>query len=148
MMQYEASALGINMSVPYGAWMGSVIEDSFWAPHDLIVEIQDFITGARAALLDGDLLRGRGALQHPERVRLGGASGSEGAVPVLATRATASSSSTSRSTSSCCPEGKLREDWVTAKRPRAVRTVVLPECSFLTPAQVEALRGYLEHGGP
>ena len=44
MMQYEASALGINMSVPYGAWMGSVIEDSFWAPHDLNVEIQDFIT--------------------------------------------------------------------------------------------------------
>jgi hypothetical protein len=43
MMQYEASALGINMSVPYGAWMGSVIEDSFWAPHDLNLEIQDFL---------------------------------------------------------------------------------------------------------
>ena len=23
--------------------MGSVIEDSFWAPHDLVVEIQDFL---------------------------------------------------------------------------------------------------------
>ena len=43
MMQYEAAALGINMSVPYGAWMGSVIEDSFWAPHDVVVEIQDFL---------------------------------------------------------------------------------------------------------
>src|SRR3990170_7372963 len=42
MMQYEAAALGINMSVPYGAWMGSVIEDSFWAPDDLVVEIQSF----------------------------------------------------------------------------------------------------------
>ena len=43
MMQYEAAALGINMSVPYGAWMGAVIEDSFWAPHDVVVEIQDFL---------------------------------------------------------------------------------------------------------
>ena len=29
MSLYEAAALGVNMSVPYGSWMGSVIEDSF-----------------------------------------------------------------------------------------------------------------------
>ena len=27
------------MTVPYGAWMGSRIHDSFWAPHDLLVDI-------------------------------------------------------------------------------------------------------------
>jgi hypothetical protein len=43
MSLYEAAALGVNMSVPYGSWMGSVIEDSFYAPHDLCVEIQSFL---------------------------------------------------------------------------------------------------------
>jgi hypothetical protein len=40
---YEAAALGVNMSVPYGAWMGSEIEDAFYAPHDVAAEIQAFI---------------------------------------------------------------------------------------------------------
>src|SRR5205823_12112185 len=40
---YEAAALGVNMSVPYGSWMGSVVEDAFYAPHDLATEIQTFI---------------------------------------------------------------------------------------------------------
>ena len=43
MSLYEAAALGVNMSVPYGSWMGSVIEDAFYAPHDLCVEVQSFI---------------------------------------------------------------------------------------------------------
>jgi hypothetical protein len=43
MSLYEAAALGANMSVPYGSWMGSVIEDAFYAPHELCVEIQDFL---------------------------------------------------------------------------------------------------------
>jgi hypothetical protein len=43
MSLYEAAALGVNMSVPYGSWMGSVIEDAFYAPHDLCVEIQTFL---------------------------------------------------------------------------------------------------------
>jgi hypothetical protein len=40
---YEAAALGVNMSVPYGSWMGSVIEDAFYAPHELCVETQTFL---------------------------------------------------------------------------------------------------------
>jgi hypothetical protein len=40
---FEAAALGANMSVPYGSWMGSVIEDSFYAPHQLATEIQGFL---------------------------------------------------------------------------------------------------------
>jgi hypothetical protein len=43
MSLYEAAALGVNMSVPYGSWMGSVIEDSFYAPHALCVEVQSFL---------------------------------------------------------------------------------------------------------
>ncbi|HYG92150.1 MAG TPA: hypothetical protein VD859_01075, partial [Nocardioides sp.] len=40
---FEAAALGANMSVPYGSWMGSVIEDSFYAPHGLASGIQTFL---------------------------------------------------------------------------------------------------------
>jgi hypothetical protein len=43
MSLYEAAALGANMSAPYGSWMGSVIEDAFYAPHELCVEIQSFL---------------------------------------------------------------------------------------------------------
>lgn len=146
MMQYEASALGINMSVPYGAWMGSVIEDSFWAPHDVTVEIQDFIheherlyaseTYSEVAVLFSI----QGAYDWEEhrgwKVRFPFWTATEGLVTqhqpfdviVL-------------------PEGKLREDWITADDLSRYRTVVLPECTFLTPAQVAALRRYLEHGG-
>jgi hypothetical protein len=30
MSLYEAAALGANMSVPYGAWIGSIEEDAFF----------------------------------------------------------------------------------------------------------------------
>ena len=40
---YEAAAFGANMSAPYGSWMGATIQDSFWAPHDLLTEIQAFV---------------------------------------------------------------------------------------------------------
>jgi hypothetical protein len=40
---FEAAALGAAMSVPYGSWMGSVVEDSFYAPHGLATEIQAFL---------------------------------------------------------------------------------------------------------
>ena len=35
--------MGANMTVPYGAWMGSRIEDSFYPPHDLATEMQAFL---------------------------------------------------------------------------------------------------------
>ncbi|MGH2640550.1 MAG: hypothetical protein ACRDGO_02500 [Actinomycetota bacterium] len=146
MMQYEASALGINMSVPYGAWMGSVIEDSFWAPHDLNVEIQDFITDnerlystetfSEVAVLFSiqsafDWEEHEGWKQRfPFWSAVDGLVEQHQPFDVVV-----------------LPEGKLREDWITSGDLTRYRTLVLPECTFLTPAQVEALRGYLEHGG-
>jgi hypothetical protein len=146
MMQYEASALGINMSVPYGAWMGSIIEDSFWAPHDTTVEIQDFITDNERLYTTETyneaavLFSIQSAYDWEERThgkeRFPFWSATEGLVEqqqpfdvfVL-------------------PEGRLREDWLTAKDFERYRTVVLPECTYLTPLQVEAIQGYLAHGG-
>jgi hypothetical protein len=146
MMQYEASALGINMSVPYGAWMGSVIEDSFWAPHDLNVEIQDFITDnerlystetfSEVAVLFSiqsayDWEEHEGWKQRfPFWSTVDGLVEQHQPFDVVV-----------------LPEGKLREDWITSADLSQYRTLVLPECTFLTPAQVEAIRSYLEHGG-
>ena len=146
MMQYEAAALGINMSVPYGAWMGAVIEDSFWAPHDVVVEIQDFIADherlyatetlsevavAFSAQSSHDWLERHGwKVPHPfwtvgERLV---AEHQPFDVVML-------------------PDGVLREDVITAGDLARYRTLVLPECTFLTLAQVAAIRGYLEGGG-
>jgi hypothetical protein len=146
MMQYEASALGINMSVPYGAWMGSVIEDSFWAPHDLVVEIQDFIaeherlytaeTFSEVAMLFSI----QSAYDWEERTagkeRFPFWPAAEGLVTQQQPFDVV-----------MLPEGTLREDWISSADLAPYRTVVLPECTFLTPAQTEAIRGYLEHGG-
>jgi hypothetical protein len=146
MMQYEASALGINMSVPYGAWMGSVIEDSFWAPHDVTVEIQDFIyenerlysaeTFSEVALLfsiqsayDWEEHEGW-KNRYPFWTAADGLVEQHQPFDVIV-----------------LPEGELREDWITAEDLAKYRTVVLPECTALTPAQVGAIRGYLDRGG-
>lgn len=43
MALYEAAAFGINLSVPYGAWMGSVVEDAFYGPHDVSVAVNTFL---------------------------------------------------------------------------------------------------------
>jgi len=45
------------------------------------------------------------------------------------------------------PDGDLRPDTIAAEQLRQYRTVILPECHFLTVPQAEALRGYLEDGG-
>ena len=146
MMQYEASALGINMSVPYGAWMGSVIEDSFWAPHDLVVEIQDFIT-QNERLYSTETFsevavafsiqsaydweeHTAGKVKYPFWPAVEGLVEQHQPFDVVV-----------------LPEGVLRQDWITSEDLARYRTVVLPECTFLTPAQLEAISGYLDHGG-
>jgi len=42
-MLYEAAALGVNMSVSYGSWMGNKIHDAMWSPYDETVEVQGFL---------------------------------------------------------------------------------------------------------
>jgi hypothetical protein len=146
MMQYEAAALGINMSVPYGAWMGSIIEDSFWAPHDVTVEIQDFITKnehlyATESYSEAAVLFSVQSAYDWEEHR-----GSRQRFPFWAAAENLVEQHQPFDVI-VLPEGELRDDWIAAKDLERYRTVVLPECAFLTPAQVEAIRGYLEHGG-
>src|SRR5262249_7541872 len=146
MMHYEAAALGINMSVPYGAWMGSVIEDSFWAPHDVVVEIQDFIAG-KEHLYSTDTYSETVVAhsiqgffdweeRHAYKERFPFWTAGEGLVEQHQPFAVV-----------VFPEGQHRADWITPDDLARYRTLVLPECAFLTAAQVKAIRGFLEQGG-
>jgi hypothetical protein len=146
MMQYEASALGINMSVPYGAWMGSVIEDSFWAPHDLNVEIQDFLTEHERLYTTETFSEVLVAFSIQSAYDWEEHQGWRVKFPFW----TATESLVEQHQPLdvvVLPEGRLREDWITVEDLTRYRTVVLPGCTFLTPAQASAIGGYLEHGG-
>ena len=66
MSLYEAAALGANMSVPYGAWMGSVEQDAFYPAARALRRDPGFSGEQRAALQPADLQRRRGDLQHRE----------------------------------------------------------------------------------
>jgi hypothetical protein len=126
--------------------MGSVIEDSFWAPHELNVEIQDFLaqnerlfpteTYSEAAVLFSI----QSAFDWEERTA--------GKEPFPFWSATEGLVEQHQPFDVIVlPEGKLREDWIAPEDLFRYRTIVLPECTFLTPSQVAAIRGYLEHGG-
>jgi hypothetical protein len=43
LLAYEAAAMGANMTVPYGSWMGAEIRDAFTLPDPLALEIQSFL---------------------------------------------------------------------------------------------------------
>jgi hypothetical protein len=155
---YEAAALGVNMSAPYGSWMGSVVEDAFYAPHDLVTEIQTF-------LADHEHLYGR----DPTYAEVGVVYGLESNA---VTRSTAELPADNRlnvmaeddvlpfdrvSRLLCAavqpydvlffPDGDLRPDSLGPEDLARYRTLVIPGCHELTERQAELLEGYVEEGG-
>jgi len=156
MSLYEAAALGVNMSVPYGSWMGSVIQDAFYAPHELCVEIQTFLadhedlfstrTYSEVGVVfsiesNFQLIAQRDLMaDNRENVRR------EGGVPFdEATRDLADAGQPYDVI--FFPEGELREDSLIPADVAKYRVLVLPACRFLTQAQAGLLRGYLDAGG-
>ncbi|MFY1691686.1 hypothetical protein [Plantactinospora sp. WMMB782] len=153
---YEAAAFGVNMAVPYGSWMGATIEDSFYAPHGLATEIQAFLADherlfargsrnevavvysvesnrdlvARADI--GDNLRNAtdDSVRVPYREVTSALAGAAVPFDVL-----------------LFPDDRTAPDRVTADDLRRYATVLLPSCTHLTPAQLAAVRGYLDGGG-
>jgi hypothetical protein len=153
---FEAAAMGANMSVPYGSWMGSVIEDSFYAPHGLAADIQGF-------LADHDHLFARRTVNDVAVVF------SVASTRELIGRADASDNTTnSRDESVVVPYRKVTSTLAGAAVPYDVviwsdgvtapdragaealarySTVVLPDVFELTDAQAAAVQGFLDGGG-
>jgi len=152
---YEGAAFGAGMSVPYGAWMGSTIQDSFHPPHDLAVEVQTF-------LADHDRLFSKSSWNEVAVVF------SVASTRELIGRADASDNLTNaRDASVRVPyrvatealsrasvpfdvvifaDGETAPDRVDAGSLARYRSLVLPDCFDLTSAQVEALAECLDKG--
>jgi hypothetical protein len=153
---YEAAAMGVNMSVPYGSWMGSVIEDAFYAPHGLATEIQTFLAEHEALFA-----RRTG---NDVAVVFSVASTRE-----LIGKADASDNTTNRRDESVVvpyrvvtgtladaavpfdvviwPDGVTAPDRASAEELARFSTVVLPDVHVLTERQLAAVERYLAEGG-
>jgi hypothetical protein len=153
---FEAAALGANMSVPYGSWLGSVIEDSFYAPHDLCVEIQSFLadhedlfsrqSGSEIAVV----FSVESTFQQTARRDL-----------FVDNRRNESSGELSLFWQVCddlsdaaqpydvifFPDGSLRPDTLRPEDVARYRTLILPHCHVLTTDQASLLASYLQQGG-
>jgi hypothetical protein len=160
-MLYEAAAMGVNLSVPYGAWMGARIEDAWWAPHEETVAVQNFLadnerlygleTANRIAVVystESNALAQtlRSALQ----ARIDPVTGRRGqtAQPVPFFVVAEKLGARARPFDTLVfHDGELRADDVTVSALAGYRRVVLPECCALTDRQLDAVGDYLDGGG-
>ena len=153
---FEAAAMGANMSVPYGSWMGSVIEDSFYAPHELA-------TGIQAFLADHERLFARQTVNEvavvfsveSTRELIGKADASDNTtnardasvvVPYRVVTETLSGATVPYDVV-IWPDGVTAPDRSSAEALLRYSTVILPDVYALTPGQVAAVEGYLAGGG-
>ena len=156
MSLYEAAALGANMSVPYGAWMGSVEQDAFYPPHELCVEIQTFLAD-HEHLFSRHSANETAVVYSVESNFHGGARPEEIAnnpenvardAPIPFWAACEALSAAGQPYDVVFfPDGELRKDALTLDTLRPYRTVILPDCHALTEAQAALLLGYLDGGG-
>src|SRR4051794_19521006 len=155
MSLYEAAALGANMSVPYGAWLGSIEQDAFYPPQELCVEIQDFLASnerlfSRQTCNDVAVVYSiESEFQRPARRDqvandpLNLASG--GTIPFWAVCEALCDASQPYDVL-FFPDGELREDALGQTDLQQYRTVILPDCAVLTPAQAHLLRDVVAAG--
>jgi hypothetical protein len=156
MSLYEAAALGANMSVPYGAWMGSVIQDSFHPPHELCVEIQKFL--ADHEHLYSHKTASETAVVYSVETEFQRESGRG----IFAdNRYNQDTSETGPFWQVCetlsdavqpydvlfFPDGDLRPDTLQLENLRQYRTLILPDCRYLTTAQSQLLQEFLANDG-
>lgn len=156
MSLYEAAALGANMSVPYGAWMGSVIQDSFNPPHELCVEIQHFLadhenlyshkTASETAVVysvETEFQResGRGIFAD-NRYNI-----ETSEVGPFWQACEALSDAAQPYDVLFFPDGDLRPDRLKPHDLNQYSTIILPDCRYLTRGQSQLLLGYLKNDG-
>jgi hypothetical protein len=156
MSLYEAAALGANMSVPYGAWLGSIEQDSFWAPHELCVEIQQFLADhehlySREACAEVAVIYSVESnfqrVARRDQFANNRLNVSRQEVVPFWEICDVLSDATQPYDVVFFPDGENRLDTMTTAELRRYRTVILPECHYLTQGQADLVRGYLDGGG-
>jgi hypothetical protein len=153
---YEGAAFGANMTVPYGAWMGSTIQDSYSPPHDVATEIQTF-------LAEHDHLYSRHSLNsvavvfsvESTRELIGLADASDNIhnardasvqVPYRVVTETLAADGAPFDVV-LFPDGVTAPDRVGVEVLSRYETVVAPDCWSLTTGQASAIAAYLDQGG-
>jgi hypothetical protein len=154
---YEAYALGTSMSLPYGSWMGSEIEDAFYAPYELCAEIGGFLAeherlfSSESAAEVGIVFSVESSLAQEEAARAALANNRlnliSGELAPFWAASEALCDALQPYDVIMFPDGTLRADTVTAEALGCYSVLVLPDCAILTAHQADALLGYLEGGG-
>ncbi|HEV2128558.1 MAG TPA: hypothetical protein VGR22_08070, partial [Thermomicrobiales bacterium] len=152
---YEAAAMGVNMSVPYGAWLGSSAQDAFYAPHDLSVEIQQFLANHQH-LYSRETCNEVAVVYSVEcnfleSARMNFFADNRQGVPRGEALPFWQVCETLADTAQpfdvvFFPDTRLRPDELTLEDLRQYRTIVLPDCRSLTAAQYELIRDFLADG--
>ncbi len=155
---FEGAALGVNMSVPYGSWMGSVVEDAFYAPHDLVLEIQAFLadhedlyardpSAAEVAVVYGiqSNAMARAAVELPSDNRVNELP--EGDVLAFDQVSRVLTAAMQPYDVLFFPEGELHPDTLEPDDLARYRTIVVPAVDTLTDRQAELLETYVGSGG-
>lgn len=155
---YEAAALGVNMSLPYGSWMGSEIADAFYAPHELCVETGTFLAdhedlyGTETYSHVGVVFSAGSALRRIAPPDLMGDTGDNRYNRIVADRGTFWSTVEALSDAGHTydvvyfPDDELGTDHITDAALAQYSTVVLPGCTYLTQPQAAAIDACLRRG--
>jgi hypothetical protein len=153
---YEAAALGVSMSLPYGSWMGSLIEDAFYAPHELCTEIGGFLkehedlystrtwsqTGVIYSVESNFQAMAQRDLFEDNRTNVR----RDVAVPFWDV-SDALSDAAQPYDVLFFPDGELRADTLTADDLGQYRVLVAPAVTWLTEVQACLLEAFVERGG-
>jgi len=155
---FEAAALGVNMSAPYGSWMGSVVEDAFYAPHDVVLEIQTFLadhedlyagdpSAAEVAVVYGvqSNAMARAAVELPSDNRVNELP--EGDVLAFDQVSRVLAAAKQPYDVLFFPEGRLHPDTLEPDDLARYRTIVVPAVETLTERQADLLEASLGSGG-
>jgi hypothetical protein len=153
---FEAAAFGSNMTVPYGAWMGSRIEDSFYAPHEVAAEVQSFL--AEHEDLYSKQTHNEVAVVYSvasNRLLVSKQDSSDNVLNLKDDSVKVPYRDITADLAAAAvpfdvvifPDESTASDRVGAHQLTGYPTVILPACSHLTDAQFEALHAYLDQGG-
>lgn len=153
---YEAAALGVSMSLPYGSWMGSVIEDAFYPPRELCTEIGGFLhehenlyssrtwsqTGVIYSIESNFQAMARRDLFQDNRIN------AQRAISVPFWQVSDALSSAAQPYDVLFfPDGELRADSLTTGDLGQYQVLVAPAVTWLTEAQAALLEAFLGRGG-